>query len=214
PRPAPRLRTALSLVSGRQKVRMAAAAIASSALTLVAMTAVLTQLDDKTSASGETPEEGRIAQPAAGEPLVLRSADGFVYQVSAITRGTASKRGWAEFLLVNLSGRPAPVRVPVDLFIPASAAAGQGCERRAGTRPGHCAVRSQQRIIALVGDSGDPTGEGQPLDVQEMPDGARYVIRIDNEREFADLLGQDDLALYVYQARFFPDGRARELRFP
>jgi hypothetical protein len=171
---------------------------------------------------------GRVASPRTGASLHLITPDGFSYDAAAARGGTSDRPlrtattpppagktyAYIDYVLTNTGGQEALLDFPGDLFVrrelvPASARA--RCMPQPGVKGDMCTLPNQSAVIGYLHGSKAPVEENGD---QYMPPGASYLVRVATTQPVEKGVGQRDLRMYVWDARYTSDRRAVEVAFP
>jgi hypothetical protein len=172
--------------------------------------------------------EGRVRPPETGSTLSLRTPDGFGYSVGAARGGTDNQPlagtstpppsgttyAYIDYVLTNTQSRKALLDFPGDLFVkrdlvPADVRG--RCMPQAGTPEDMCTLPNHSTVIGYLGDARAPIEDS---DDQYLPSRASYLVRVATDLPVDKALTQDDLGLYVWDARYTGDRRAIKASFP
>lgn len=168
----------------------------------------------------------KVDRPEAGEPLTVKTPEGFTYSVEAVGRATSKDpmpaappagltNVYVDYILTNAGKQAALLDFPPDVFVKRSVVPDSDQERcipRVGAPDDMCAAPSRPRILGRVGDSRSPyvTSSGDTY----IPAGSSYLVRAVVGFVVPDGTSADDLGLYVWAVRFTGDRTAREVVFP
>ena len=171
---------------------------------------------------------GRVAAPRTGAPLHLTTPDGFAYNVAAARAGTNDRPlrtdttpppagktyAYIDYVLTNAHDQKALLDFPGDLFVrrtlvPAKVRA--RCMPQAGAAADLCTLPNHSAVIGYLHGSKAPAEENGD---QYMSPGASYLVRIATTQPVEKSVGQRDLRMYVWDARYFIDRRAVDVPFP
>ena len=179
---------------------------------------------DRRDAEAEGPS---AAAPKSGQPVNFNTPEGYGYSLAAVKAGTdrrplgATKAppsgttyAYADYVLTNSQRRPVLLDYPADLFLP-KAKVPKDMRERCMPQPGipddMCTLPNHSKITARVDDAKPPVDEnGSAM----IPAGASYVVRIATDLPVDDAVSEDDLRLYVWNARFTNDRKGIRLSFP
>lgn len=147
-----------------------------------------------------------------GPPMTLTSSNGFEYTVVALGSRVADGTAYIDYALINDSHREALLEQPGDLFITRSLVSDLSrCMPQPGAEADMCSMPNTTRIVGMIGDSKPPVDhEGDKF----MPAGAAYRLRITSDIAISPSATQENLHLYVWDARFINDRRAHLVALP
>jgi hypothetical protein len=169
-----------------------------------------------------------VAAPKTGPTLSIANTDGYDYTIAAARGGTNNKPlpgtgtpppdgagyAYADYVLTNTGQKPALLDFPADLFVQRTGVAGGAqarCMPQPGTLPDMCTLPNHSAIIGyLNGSRGPSTQDGD----QYMPAGASYLIRVATDLPVRTDLGQSQMNLYIWDARYISDRKAVLVAFP
>jgi hypothetical protein len=171
---------------------------------------------------------GRVAPPRIGASLHLTTPDGFGYDAAAARGGTSDRPlladttpppagktyAYIDYVLTNTRDQDALLDFPGDLFVrrtlvPANVRA--RCMPQPGVPGDMCTLPNHSAVIGYLHRSKAPVEENGD---QYMPPGASYLVRVATTQPVEKNVGQRDLRLYVWDARYISDRRAVEVAFP
>ncbi len=170
---------------------------------------------------------GSIPSPKAGPVLSVTTPEGYGYGLAAVKAGTSlaplgeSKNpgqgltyAYADYIITNTQRRPALLDYPADLFMPRAqvpASARSRCMPQPGVPEDMCTLPNRSQITARIGDSEPPVIEGAD---KMIPPGASYLVRVASDLPVTEGVQDEDLKLYVWDARFTSDRKGIEVAFP
>ncbi|GAB2819241.1 hypothetical protein GCM10022221_16340 [Actinocorallia aurea] len=145
-------------------------------------------------ADTEVAPVAQVAAASEGRKLDLGGA----YRIKALKGGTDDGRAFADYEIVNTTGRTIDLETPGELLIRRDALPE---DVRAGCEPvlQMCALRTGTVVREAVADSPPPRLRDGTL---TMPPRAAYVLRITTTDPVEAELAQADVGLYVLDARF------------
>jgi hypothetical protein len=212
------------------KLGLAGAATGVVGVVLVALAIVLLRSTNSGDANTRAPDPdaGRVAPPRTGAPLHLTTPDGFTYDAAAARGGTNDRPlptdttpvpagrtyAYIDYVLTNTGDQEALLDFPGDLFVrralvPADIRA--RCMPQPGVRGDMCTLPNHSAVIGYLHGSEAPVEENGD---QYMPARASYLVRVATTQPVEKSVGQRDLGLYVWDARYISDRRAVEVAFP
>jgi hypothetical protein len=165
--------------------------------------------------------------PRTGPTLSVTTPEGYGYGLGAAETGTDDKPlsrstpapsgtvyAYAEYVLTNNQQQPVLLDFPADLFLPLKyvpSAARKRCMPQPGVPEDMCTLPNHSQVVARLNGSAAPIiQDGDTL----MPPGASYLVRIATDLPVDPGVGDDDIRLYVWNARFTSDRKGIELPPP
>ena len=221
------------------KLGLAGAATGVAGVMLVAFAIVLLRSADSGDANTHLPGPngapavndgavGWVAPPRTGASLHLTTPDGFSYDAAAARGGTSDRPmrtdgtpppagttyAYIDYVLTNTRDEEALLDFPGDLFVrralvPANVRA--RCMPQPGVSGDMCTLPNRSAVIGYLHGSKAPVEENGD---QYMPPGASYIVRVATTQPVEQGVGQRDLRMYVWDARYISDRRAVEVAFP
>jgi hypothetical protein len=178
--------------------------------------------------SGEGGAPGRPSDaPKTGPTLSVTTPEGYGYGLGAakagtddrpLSRSTTAPSGttyaYAEYVLTNNQQQPVLLDFPADLFLPVKyvpSAARTRCMPQPGVPEDMCTLPNHSQVVARLNGSPRPLiQDGDTL----MPPGSSYLVRIATDLPVDPGIGDDDIRLYVWNARFTSDRKGIEVPMP
>jgi hypothetical protein len=178
--------------------------------------------------NGAPAVEGRVKAPKTGALLSLRTPDGFGYSIGAARGGIGDRPlpgtstpppsgttyAYIDYVLTNTQTRRALLDFPGDLFVQRSLVPENvrgRCMPQAGTPEDTCTLPNHSAVIGYLGDARAPIEDSGD---QYMPPRASYLVRVATDLPVEQGLTQQEIGLYVWDARFTSDRRAIKAAFP
>ncbi|GAB2807218.1 hypothetical protein GCM10022221_00520 [Actinocorallia aurea] len=161
--------------------------------------------------AGPAPAASGLARPATGEPMTLTDTDGFGYTIAAVAAGRDDEgHAYADYVIANTGDEQAPLETPGDLFVPKAKAKSAACMEQPGAPGSMCTPPNSSKVVGPLEGSAAVVEEGVD---RYMPPHSEFLIRVTTDDKVGEV-SEDDLGLYVWDARFVEDRKARLISFP
>ncbi|HEY7489228.1 MAG TPA: hypothetical protein VH912_32625 [Streptosporangiaceae bacterium] len=171
---------------------------------------------------------GPVPAPKAGPALRLTTPDGYSYTVRAVRGGTNEQPlpaghsplpagqtyAYIDYLITNTGSDKALLDFPGDLFVQrrqVPAAARVRCMPQPGVQGDMCTLPNHSAVTGYLNGSKPPIEDSGD---QYMPPGASYLVRVATTMPVERTATQNDLHLYIWDARYISDRRAVGVDFP